>query len=140
MLYLLLLVALYCRGIRRDSTLGLNDDNKTRMCLMWLAICTCWLAVNVLHDTVCVYILSSPPLLLFVVYKHTQSSCSNCCLVFYAQYRHILSNEDEETRLHLVYACRTQHDILMKDLLNEYSSFWNFRVTYHLSQVSCRRP
>ena len=52
--------------------------------------------------------------------------------------RHVLSDEEEETRLHLVYACRTQHDILMKDLLNEYSSHWNFRVTYYLSQVSNR--
>ena len=62
---------------------------------------------------------------------------SHCALPYY---RHVLGNEEEENRLHLVYACRTQHDILMKDLLNEYSAHWNFRVTYHLSQVSSSRP
>ncbi|XP_071118719.1 NADH-cytochrome b5 reductase-like [Haliotis cracherodii] len=46
----------------------------------------------------------------------------------------IVGDEDEETRVRLIYACRTYADILMKAELDAWSSFWNFSVTYALSQ------
>ncbi|XP_046554367.1 NADH-cytochrome b5 reductase-like [Haliotis rubra] len=48
----------------------------------------------------------------------------------------ILGEEDEETRVRLIYACRTYSDILMKTELDAWSSFWNFSVIYALSQES----
>ncbi|XP_046328891.2 NADH-cytochrome b5 reductase-like isoform X2 [Haliotis rufescens] len=46
----------------------------------------------------------------------------------------IVGDEDEETRVRLIYGCRTYADILMKAELDTWSSFWNFSVTYALSQ------
>ena len=48
----------------------------------------------------------------------------------------VLSNEEDNTRLTLLYGIKTQHDILLKDSLNDYSGYWNFQVTYYLSQSS----
>jgi cytochrome-b5 reductase len=45
----------------------------------------------------------------------------------------ILCNEDDMTRLYLLYASRSQHHILLKNLLDEFSSYWNFNVRYYLS-------
>lgn len=47
--------------------------------------------------------------------------------------RAIVENEDEETVLRCIYACRTQQDILLKDQLDQFKTFWNFRITYALS-------
>ena len=48
----------------------------------------------------------------------------------------VLDNEDDFTSIQLVYACRTQFDIMMKQKLDEFSGYWNFRVIYVLSQCT----
>ena len=48
----------------------------------------------------------------------------------------IVTNEDDETFIQLVYSSRTYDDILMKDTLDEFKANWNFSVLYVLSQVS----
>lgn len=50
--------------------------------------------------------------------------------------RCIVDNENDNTFVHLVYCCRTQHDILMKDELNRLAAFWNFTVLYALSSCT----
>ena len=47
----------------------------------------------------------------------------------------ILGNEEDDTMIQLLYACRSYDEILMKSELNEWSSFWNFSATFVLSQV-----
>ncbi|XP_069126217.1 LOW QUALITY PROTEIN: NADH-cytochrome b5 reductase-like [Argopecten irradians] len=46
----------------------------------------------------------------------------------------ILNNEEDDTRIRLLYACRSYSDILMKSQLDEWAEFWNFSVLYVLSQ------
>ncbi len=48
----------------------------------------------------------------------------------------ILSNEQDETFIHLVYSNRTYNDILMKQTLDEMKAYWNFSVLYVVSKVS----
>lgn len=48
----------------------------------------------------------------------------------------IVTNEDDETFIQLVYTSRTYDDILMKDTLDELKAYWNFSVHYVLSQES----
>lgn len=48
----------------------------------------------------------------------------------------ILGNEEDETMIQMFYACKSYNQILMKTELNDWSSFWNFSVTYVLSQVN----
>ena len=48
----------------------------------------------------------------------------------------VLDDEDDFTSIQLVYACRTQHDVLMKDRLDQFSGYWNFHVLYVLSQTT----
>ena len=48
----------------------------------------------------------------------------------------IVTNEDDETFIQLVYSSQTYDDILMKDTLDEFKAYWNFSVLYVLSQVS----
>ena len=50
--------------------------------------------------------------------------------------RAVVENEDEETFVHLVYGCRMQNDILLKDELDQFASYWNFTVLYSLSRTS----
>ncbi|XP_060081713.1 NADH-cytochrome b5 reductase-like [Ylistrum balloti] len=50
----------------------------------------------------------------------------------------ILNNEEDDTRIQLLYACRTYNDILMKSQLDEWTEFWNFSVLYVLSQEPTR--
>lgn len=51
--------------------------------------------------------------------------------------RAITENEEEETTLHCLYTCRTQHHLLLKrSLLQSFASFWNFTITYALSRSS----
>lgn len=50
--------------------------------------------------------------------------------------RQIVENENDDTRVHLVYGCRTQHTILQKEFLDECKQFWNFSVTYCLSKCT----
>ncbi|XP_076441230.1 NADH-cytochrome b5 reductase-like isoform X2 [Babylonia areolata] len=46
----------------------------------------------------------------------------------------ILSNEAEEGRIRLLYACKTYQDVLMKREIQEWRQFWNFSAVYVLSQ------
>lgn len=46
----------------------------------------------------------------------------------------ILGNEEDETMIQMFYACKSYDQILMKTELNDWSSFWNFSLTYVLSQ------
>lgn len=48
----------------------------------------------------------------------------------------ILGNEEDDTMIQMLYACKSYNQILMKTELNDWSSFWNFSVTYVLSQVN----
>lgn len=52
--------------------------------------------------------------------------------------RQIVENENDDTRVHLVYGCRTQHSILQKHFLDDCKQFWNFTVTYALSNCTVR--
>jgi cytochrome-b5 reductase len=53
--------------------------------------------------------------------------------------RAIVENEDEDTFVRLVYTCRNQHDIMLKELLDGWTSHWNFSVLYALSRASSER-
>jgi cytochrome-b5 reductase len=46
----------------------------------------------------------------------------------------VVDNENDETMVHLVYACRTASEVLMKKELDRLSEYWNFTVIYVLSQ------
>lgn len=48
----------------------------------------------------------------------------------------ILGNEEDDTMIQMLYACKSYNQILMETELNDWSSFWNFSVTYVLSQVT----
>jgi NAD(P)H-flavin reductase len=48
----------------------------------------------------------------------------------------ILDNNDDDTRVKLIYTCRTYHEILMKGVLDTSTDNWNFSVTYAISGVS----
>ena len=50
--------------------------------------------------------------------------------------RAVVDNEEEETFVHLVYGCRRQTDILLKEELDQFASYWNFTVLYSLSRTS----
>eukprot|EP00795_Rhopilema_esculentum_P004731 gene4731-21030_t len=50
--------------------------------------------------------------------------------------RAVLGNDNDDTRLTLLYSCKKACDILMKDQLDEFRAFWNFNVTYFLTQAS----
>ena len=45
----------------------------------------------------------------------------------------ILDDEEDETEISLLYACRFYDDICHKPKLDAWTAFWNFRVTYYLS-------
>ncbi|CAD5116921.1 unnamed protein product [Dimorphilus gyrociliatus] len=45
----------------------------------------------------------------------------------------ILDNEKDETLIKLIFCCRTYKEILLKEQLDQFSSFWNFKVHYCLS-------
>ncbi|OWF43058.1 NADH-cytochrome b5 reductase-like [Mizuhopecten yessoensis] len=46
----------------------------------------------------------------------------------------VLDNEDDDTRIRLLYACNSYSEILLKSCLDEWTQFWNFSVLYVLSQ------
>ena len=48
----------------------------------------------------------------------------------------ILSNEQDETFIHLVYSNQSYDDILMKHTLDEMKAYWNFSVLYVVTKVS----
>ena len=45
----------------------------------------------------------------------------------------IVSNEDDETFVTLLYGCRCYSEILLRSVLNKYCENWNFQVLYYLS-------
>ena len=49
--------------------------------------------------------------------------------------REVIMNEEENTFVHLVYACSVYEDILMKAFLDEMKQHWNFEVTFAISKV-----
>lgn len=48
--------------------------------------------------------------------------------------RIITDNPEDETRVRLIYCCRTYGEILLRRELHEMQSFWNFTVRYFLSR------
>lgn len=91
--------------------------------------------------------------------KNERKNFKNCCLwcnlKYILQYRKlilltagtgiapmsqiiqgILGNEEDDTMIQMFYACKSYNQILMKTELDDWSSFWNFSVTYVLSQVN----
>lgn len=48
--------------------------------------------------------------------------------------QHILKNEEELTRLHLLYSSKSFKDILLREELHELQSYWNFTVFHYLSE------
>ena len=50
--------------------------------------------------------------------------------------RTILDNDDDDTRINLIYACRLYQDILVKDVLDASTDHWNFNLIYAISQAS----
>ena len=53
--------------------------------------------------------------------------------------RAVLENEDDYTFVRLLFGCRTQHDILMKEMLETFSSYWNFTVLHAISQCQSKQ-
>ena len=53
--------------------------------------------------------------------------------------RQIVENENDDTRVHLVCGCRTQHTLLQKEFLDECKQYWNFSVLYALSQCTLQK-
>ena len=45
----------------------------------------------------------------------------------------ILSNDDEETRITLLYSVSSVNEIIEKTLLDDWSTFWNFTVHYFIT-------
>lgn len=46
----------------------------------------------------------------------------------------IVENEDDETRVTLLYACRAYDEILLQPELHRMQNYWNFKVRYFLSR------
>ncbi|BFZ16585.1 hypothetical protein BsWGS_19623 [Bradybaena similaris] len=52
------------------------------------------------------------------------------CQVIHA----VLADDEDETRLRLIYACRSYHHLMAKSEIEEWRRFWNFSCLYVLSQ------
>lgn len=52
---------------------------------------------------------------------------------FYPIIKSILSDESDETTINLLYGCRNSSEIMLRNELKEFSSYWNFRCSYYLS-------
>lgn len=63
-------------------------------------------------------------------------ACGTGIAPFIQVIKQILDNEDDLTQITLVYSSRTQEDILLKDILDEFSDYWNFTVRYFLTRSS----
>ena len=46
---------------------------------------------------------------------------------------YILDDDETDTRLHLLYSCRKTSEILLQDKIKTFADFWNFKVTYFLT-------
>ena len=68
-------------------------------------------------------------------YSHLSMLCCGTGISpMYQVIRHVLENENDETRIVLLYAVRTAKDILLKQQLDEFSLFWNIKIVYFLSR------
>lgn len=47
--------------------------------------------------------------------------------------RHIVTNDNDDTIVCLLYTCRSYSDLLCKDMLDDFSTYWNFSVTYFVT-------
>lgn len=54
--------------------------------------------------------------------------------------RHILNDEEDETRIHFVACFRDFEDVLLKDLLTDFQRYWNFKLTLMLPYHPCHSP
>ena len=50
--------------------------------------------------------------------------------------RGIVENEEDETFVRLLYASRSENDIILKSVLDEWTCYWNFTVLHALSMTS----
>lgn len=55
---------------------------------------------------------------------------------FIAIINHILSNEDDMTKIMLLYCCKSVNTILFRDLFYKYKSYWNFKYEIYISTVT----
>ncbi|XP_062505687.1 NADH-cytochrome b5 reductase-like isoform X1 [Corticium candelabrum] len=68
-------------------------------------------------------------------YKHVGMLAAGTGITpLYQVARGIVNNEEDETFIRLIYACRTAKEVLLKEELDQLAEFWNFRVVYALSQ------
>lgn len=61
-------------------------------------------------------------------------ACGTGITPMYQIMRHVLDNEEDETRLVLLYSLSRAKDILMKKELDEFSNYWNVRIVYILTR------
>lgn len=52
----------------------------------------------------------------------------------------ILDNEKDETLIKLLFCCKTYKEILLKETLDKFSSFWNFKAYFCLSRDETAMP
>ncbi|XP_063962471.1 NADH-cytochrome b5 reductase-like isoform X2 [Lytechinus pictus] len=50
--------------------------------------------------------------------------------------RHLVENEEDETVFRLLYTCRSYHEILLRETLNELALYWNITIIFNLTQSS----
>ncbi|XP_014288672.1 NADH-cytochrome b5 reductase-like [Halyomorpha halys] len=75
-------------------------------------------------------------------FRHTPARYSNLIMLcigtgiapFYPIIKSILSDENDETIIHLLYGCRNSSEIILRYELKELSSYWNFKCSYFLSE------
>ena len=68
-------------------------------------------------------------------YKYlSMLACGTGITPMYQIMRHILDNEEDETRLVLLYSLSRAKDILLKKELDEFSNYWNVRIVYFLTK------
>ena len=61
-------------------------------------------------------------------------ACGTGITPMYQIMRHVLDNEEDETRLVLLYSLSRAKDILLKKELDEFSNYWNVRIVYFLTK------
>lgn len=74
-------------------------------------------------------------------YGYTPNSYRNVLLIaagtgitpIYQMARLVIDNPEDETRVLLLYSCKTYSDIIFHDKLHQLQDYWNFKVRYFLS-------
>ena len=49
--------------------------------------------------------------------------------------KYVLDDEKSDTRIHLLYSCQTDSDILLKSKIKQFAEYWNFKVTYFITRA-----